>query len=178
MLKSIRALVVSAIAAFMATAALAETKIAVMDYQAVLFNSVAAQDASVVLRASLADVQARLQELQQGLESRQQRLETDKDILTEEEIAQYRAEMDAMVQEQQQLAAQIQQAQQQSRVQFNEQFKPLIRELVTAFVAKTDYNLIVEAQAVLWNVDTPDITEEILNQFDNEYAKLKAQSDQ
>ena len=173
MLKSFSKLAVVMTVLVAAVFSSAETKVAVMDYQAVLFNSIAAEDASVVLRENLAQVQARLQEIEQGIESRQGRLETDKDILTEDELQQYNQELQTLAMEQQQLAGVIQQTQQQSRIQFNEQFKPLIRELVVGYVADTNYNLIVEAQAVLWNVDTPDITEDILALFNAEYAKLK-----
>jgi len=154
----------------------AETKIAVMNYQAVLFNSIAAEAATLKLRTALAGAQGRVKDIQLGIETRQNRLLTDGDILTDEEIASFEQELQALVQEQAQITAQMQQAQQQSRADFIQQYQPLIRELMDALVTEQGYNLVVDAQAVLWVTDTPDITDEMLTEFDAAYGQLKAES--
>ena len=157
--------------------AFAETKLAVMNYQAVLFNSKAANDATLVLRASIEPDQKRLQDIQQQLETRQSRLVTDNDILTDEEKLKYQREMQALLGEQQQISARMQQAQQDSRNGFIQQYQPVIRELVAAYVEKEGFTIVIDSQAVLWNTNEPDLTEVILAQFDSQYeAQLLAPS--
>jgi len=152
----------------------AETKIAIMNYQAVLFSSTAAEAATLQLRTDLAGARGRLKDIQLGIETRQDRLLTDGDMLTAEEIALFELELQALMEEQAQISAQMQQAQQKSRTEFIQQFQPLIRELMDALVTEQGYNLVVDAQAVLWVTDTPDITDEMLAQFDAAYGQLKA----
>ena len=156
-----------------AVGAFAESKLAVMNYQAVLFNSMAANDATLVLRSNLEPEQKRMQDIQQQLETRQSRLVTDKDILTDAEKLNFQREMQALVAEQQQLSARMQQAQQNSRDEFIRNYQPVIRELVAAHVAAEGYILVIDFQAVLWNTNEPDLTEIILSQFDAQYESEK-----
>lgn len=154
----------------------AETTLAVMNYQAVLFNSAAANDATLQLRSMLEPEQKMLQDIKQQIETRQSRLETDKDILTEEEEAGFQGEIQSLLTDQAQISARMQQAQQNSRDAFIKQFQPAIRALVEQVVAEKGYTLVVDAQAVLWNAGEPDITEDVLNAFDNWYANAKAEA--
>jgi len=164
------------ICAVVSPAGYAETKIAIMNYEAVLFNSTAAEAATLQLRATLAGAQGRVKDIQLGIETRQNRLLTDGDILTAQEIAAFEQELQALGQEQAQITAQMQQAQQQGRADFIQQYQPLIRELMDTYVTEQGYNLVVDAQAVLWVMETPDITDEMLIQFDAAYGRGKAGS--
>jgi outer membrane protein len=154
----------------------AETTVAIMNYQAVLFNSSAAEAATLILRADLAGAQSRLQDIQLGIETRESRLMTDGDILTAEEISVFELELQGLAQEQAQITAQMQQAQQQSRASFIQQYQPLIRELMNAYVIEQGFSLVVDSQAVLWVNGTPDITDAMLTQFNSAYAQRKAGS--
>jgi Skp family chaperone for outer membrane proteins len=159
---------------------LAETKIAIMNYQAVLFNSAAATDATMQLRTALAPEQKRLQDLSQQIDTRRSRLETDKDLMTAEEIEQYQNDIQAMLSEQSQISAVMQKRQQESRNAFVKQFQPFIRSLVESYIEKQGITLVLDSQTVLWNQGEPDITEDILAAFDREYnaKKQEAQSKQ
>jgi outer membrane protein len=164
---------------FLSGAALAESKLAVMNYQAVLFNSAAAEDATLQLRTALATEQNRLQDLTQQIETRRSRLQTDQELMTEEEINQYKKDIQGMMSEQAKLQAVMQQRQQESRNAFIKQFQPFIRSLVKSYVEENGITLVVDTQAVLWNEGEPDITQEILASFDREYQvkKQEAQSE-
>lgn len=154
----------------------AETSVAIMNYQAVLFNSSAAEAATLQLRTDLAGAQSRLQDIQLGIQTREDRLLTDGDILTAEEISVFEQELQGLAQELAQITAQMQQAQQQSRAGFIKQYQPLIRELMSAYVIEQGFSLVVDSQAVLWVNGTPDITDAMLTQFNNAYAQRKAGS--
>lgn len=154
--------------------AVAETRMAIMNYQAVLFSSSAAQEATEVLRQSLSGQQAQLKQLQQGMESRQSRLKTDAEILTPEESLVFQREIQAMAVEQSRLSNQMQQAQQKSRNEFVAQYQPLVRDIVQVYVKEKDYDLILDAQAVLVNIEVPDITQIILEKFDAKYDEMKS----
>jgi len=163
------------IAGFSLNTAYAEAKLAVMDYQAVLFNSVAAGDATLQLREALAGAQGLLDEIKNGIESRQNSLKVDAEILTEDEIAKFQQEIQEALAQRSQISAQMQQAQQKSRNEFINQYRPAIADLVSKHVEAQGYTLVIDSQAVLWNVDTPDISEEILSLFDAQYGEQKKQ---
>ncbi len=170
-----RKLAIVCLMSLTAVTAFAETKLAVMNYQAVLFNSKAANDATLILRASIEPDQKKLQDIQQQLETRQSRLVTDKDILTDDEKLKFQREMQALLAEQQQVSARMQQAQQTSRNEFIQKYQPVIRELVAAHVESEGFTIVVDSQAILWNSSEPDITEVILTEFDAQYeAQLSA----
>lgn len=152
------------------TSVFAETKIAVMNYQAVLFNSAAANDATIQLRTALAPQQTRLQDIQQQVEVRQSRLTTDQDILTDEEIESFQVEIQELLNERTQLSALLQQEQQKSRNAFVQQFQPVIRTLVSDYVQTENITLVLDAQMVLWNGGEEDITNVILEKFDALYG--------
>lgn len=154
---------------FLVNLATAADGMVVMNYQAVLFNSAAAEEASVELRDRLQPAQARVQELETALQARQSRLQTDADILTEQEINGFQQEMQAMAAERQQLAARIQQEQRASQNAFAQEYQPLIREIVSNYVEENDIGVILEAQAIVWNTSLPDITEDITALFDEQY---------
>jgi Skp family chaperone for outer membrane proteins len=165
--------VVLVVATLFATAAMAETKIAVMNYQSVMFNSVAATDATLQLRSNLAPAQKALQDISQQIESRQGRLSTDRDILTDEEVQTFNGELQALFAEQTQITSQMQQAQQNSRNAFIQQYQPIIRDLVSKYIEEKTITLVIDAQAVLWNSGEPDITEDLLQEFDAWYQENK-----
>ncbi len=152
----------------------AETNMAVLNYQVVLFNSIAAEEATVQLRKSLEPAQQRLNDIQSGLSSRQSRLQTDADILTEEEVLIFQQEIQSFLAEQAQISSQMQQAQQQSRTQFVQTFQPVVREIVQSIVVELGFTLVIDSQAVLWNEGTEDLTEQVLNQFDLQYSKSQS----
>lgn len=164
-----RVLMVTLTGFVLASAVSAVDGMAVMNYQAVLFNSAAAEDASVELRDRLAAAQSRVQELEAALQARQSRLQSDADILTEEEIANFQQEMQTMAAERQQLTARIQQEQRASQNAFAQQYQPLIREIVSNYVEENDIGVILEAQAIVWNTSLTDITEDITALFDEQY---------
>jgi Skp family chaperone for outer membrane proteins len=166
--------VVVLLVSVLATAANAERKIAIMDYQSVMFNSAAAEDATLELRTNLAPAQNALQDIAQQIESRQARLETDKDILTEEEVQNFNRELQTLFAEQTQITSQMQQAQQNSRNAFIQENQPIIRTIVSEYVAENKITLVIDAQAVLWNDGEMNITEDVLNAFDAWYESQKA----
>ncbi len=167
-------LCVTLLASLIMMPVMAESKIAVMNYEAVLFNSQAANDATLELRTSLAPEQKRLQDIKLQFETRQSRLTTDRDILTEEEVAQFQKELQTLAGEQQQISARMQQVQQESRNAFVQQYQPVIRELVSALVKSEGYTMVIDSKAVLWNENEPDLTDQILEQFDAQYTKQQS----
>ncbi|EAR10231.1 OmpH family outer membrane protein [Reinekea blandensis] len=147
----------------------AETDIVVMNYQAVLFNSAAAADAQTSLNEVLRPGQDQLNDIAQQIQTRQSRLETDKDILTEAEVQTFQQELQVLAANQAQLSNRIQQVQQQKQQEFIEQYRPAIREVVSAYVEANGVSLVIDSQAVLWNEDVPDITETVMAAFDEWY---------
>lgn len=164
------------VAASVGVSSWAETKMAVLDYQAVLFKSLAADDATAQLRELLSGHQARLKELEQGITTRQARLKTDVDILTDEEKQQFVEEIQAFQSELGTINGQIQQAQQNSRNEFIKYYQPAIRSIVEEYVTAEQIDLVLEAQTVLWNSTVPDITQPVLDIFDQKFSDNKAKT--
>jgi Skp family chaperone for outer membrane proteins len=150
----------------------AETKMAVIDTQTVLFKSLAAEDATNQLRELLSDHQARLKELEQGIETRKNRLETDAEILTEEEKQGFVQEINQYQSEAARINAKIQQAQQKSRAEFIRYYQPAISSIVEEYVEKEKIDVVLDSQAVIWNgAALTDITQPVLEAFDQRFSE-------
>ncbi|WP_187265455.1 OmpH family outer membrane protein [Reinekea thalattae] len=155
----------------------AETKIAVINYQSVLFESLAAEDATSQLRELLAGHQSRLQELGQGITTRQNRLKTDADILTDDEKRLYAQEINSFNAEMNQINAQIQQAQQQSRAEFMRYYQPAIGKIIADYTSAASIDLVIDAQTVVWQGDLPDITEPVRQTFDQQFSANRTEQE-
>lgn len=170
-MKKIAWLVLGVVMSLAATSAYSAEKMVVMDYQSVLFSSIAAQEATNVLRERMAQPEARLRELEQGFQARQSRLQTDEAILTEDELGALRGEMQRMLAERQQLAGQLQQAQQTSRNEFVQQHRPLLQSIVKTYVEENDIDVVFETQSIIWNSALEDITVDITALFNEQYQQ-------
>lgn len=171
----IKALIVSMSLSLLVTGnALAETQIAVMNYQAVLFNSLAADDAANQLREALSPAQGKINELKSGIQTRQNRLKTEEGILTDAETLQFKQEINQYSAELAQITNQIQSAQQQSRNEYIKFYQPVIKQFVDQQAQADGYDLVVDSQAVLYVADVPDITESVLAKFNEDFTSKKA----
>jgi Skp family chaperone for outer membrane proteins len=65
----------------------------------------------------------------------------------------------------------MQQAQQESRNAFVKEYQPVVRDFVSDYVKANGFSLVLDSQVVLWNESEPDISESILNSFDEWYQK-------
>lgn len=158
-----------------ASFSVAEVKMAVFNYQAALFNSIAAQQATNELREQAAPAQQQLLDIQQGIQTRQSRLQTDADILTPAEIQQFQEELQILVNQQSELNQRLQAFQQQARNAFEQQFRSVMLEIVETLVEEQSIDVVLDAAAVAYNRSLPDITEEVLEAFDARYTELSAE---
>jgi outer membrane protein len=170
MLKQLVSLVTVAMVGFVLSSQVsAETKIAILDSQVVLFNSAAANAATLELRTTLAPYQSQLQDIQSQIQTRQNRLQSDQAIMTEEEVAEFQLEIQNLLNNQAQLSSQLQQFQQQSRNAFVQQYEQTIQGIIAEYIEENGYTLVLNAQVVIANAGEADITEDILNLFDAYY---------
>lgn len=172
----VKKVVMATVVLFYAAFVQAEVTMVVFNYQAALFNSAAAQQATNELREQAAPAQQQLQDIQQGIQTRQSRLQTDADILTEAELQQFQEELQVLVAQQNELNQRLQAFQQQARNAFEQRYRPVILEIVEGIVEEQDIDVVLEASAVAYNRSLTDITETVLEAFDAQYAETSAES--
>lgn len=144
-------------------------EIALLDQQYVLFNSVAAQDATAALKQEFAEEEQQVQTLEQSIRQLQSKAKTDADIMTDDEKAQLQTDLQQRVRNREQLVRQLQQVQSERRNAFIRQQQPLMAKAIEQAVDEDRFDLIIDKQAVIYHRNSLDITEAVLTEFNKLY---------
>lgn len=149
----------------LAAAAAAETKIAVIDQERVLFGSEAARDASSALQQEFSGQEQQVRQLEQQITEMRERGEAEAALMSEEEVNQLQQEIQFLLQQRQQLVQQLQNAQQERRRDFVQEFEAPLTEILEAIIEEQGIDLLISTDEVLYARPDMDITEEALERF-------------
>ena len=166
-------LVAIALVCSFSAASAAEKKIAVLDKNAALFNSEAAQEINDQMRKDFGSKEQLASKLEAEIAKIRENYKTDKDILTEDEVNKLNQSLQSKQQELNAVAQEMQMINQSVQQQFIQQFQPVLGKAVDVIVAKNKYDLILDAQAVIYVGDTEDITQLVLTEFNKQVAQLR-----
>lgn len=151
--------------------------IALLDQNYVLFNSVAAQEATAALKQEFADEEQRVQTLEQSIRQLQSKAKTDADIMTDDEKTKLKTDLQDQVRAHEQLVRQLQQVQNERRKAFIRQHQPLMAKAIEQAVDKDKYDLIIDKNAVIYHRNSLDITEAVLTEFNKLYQAQQEAGD-
>lgn len=156
---------VTVILTSMITLAAQAQNFAVINQEQVLFTSDVAQQENARLQADFGALDQERVALQEDLQSMQRQYETDKDILTDEEVAELQEKANAVQQQLGQLSNQLAQAQQQRQQVFVQQYQPILVEAIKAVLDGTEYDMVLDSTAVIYANDDLDLSQQVLEAF-------------
>lgn len=145
--------------------ATADTNIAVIDQERVLFGSDAAQAASAQLQQDFSAQESRVRQLEQEITDLRERGESDAALMSEQELDSLRQEIQTKMGQRQQLVQQLQNAQQQRRQGFVQQYEGDLTAIIEQIVDEREIDLLISADEILFAQPDMDITEETLSRF-------------
>jgi outer membrane protein len=155
---------------------IAADKIAVLDKNAAMFKSEAAQTINQQMQADYGDKEVAAKDLETAIIKIRQDYESDKDLLSESEIAALDKDIRQKQQELQSISQELQTINQSIQNQFVQQFQPILAKAVDTVIAKDKYTLVLDSQAVIFVKDSQNITEEVLVEFNRLVAEIRAQN--
>lgn len=170
---SFKQLILGSLLAITATVVAAETEIAVIDFQRVLFQSVAAQDATQKLQPEISAVQQRIGEIETRINALQNALQIDAATLTEDELLVKQNEIQQLVNERASAIQFGQQKQTNSRNEFVSAYKGKVQEVVATVSKERGYNLVIDLSTVVYVDGVVNITDEVLIAFDEIYNETR-----
>lgn len=151
----------------LATTAMADVRIAVIDQERVLFGSDAARSASSELQQQFSGQEQQVRQLEQQITEMRERGESESALMSEEEINELQQEIQFLLQQRQQLVQQLQSAQQERRQSFVEEYEAPLTEVLEEIIAERDIDLLISTDEVLYARPDMDITEEALERFND-----------
>ncbi len=151
--------------------ALADTRIAIIDQERVLFGSAAAQEVTAQLQQEFQQEEQQLRAIEQDIVSLRNRAETEGSLMTNDELAAIERQVNQLLQERQNIVQALQGVQQERRVQFIQTFEAPLTQILEAIVEDRNIDLLISADEVLYANPNLDITDEALNQFNAWYAQ-------
>lgn len=138
---------------------------AVINQELVMFTSQVAEQENARLQADFGDLDQERVALQEELRAMQRQYETDKDILTEAELAALQQKANTVQQQLTQLSSQLGQAQQQRQNEFLQRYQEQFVQAIRAVLAETEYDLVLDSSAVIYAEDGLDISQRVLAEF-------------
>lgn len=154
----------------LAGGAAAELRIGVIDQERVLFGSDAAAGVSEELQAEFGAQQQEIQALERDITEMRERGESDAALMSDDEIASMNEDIQAKLQEREQLVRQLQQAQQQRQQAFVEEYEEQVTAILEAIVQERELDLLISSDEVLYARPDLDITSEALERFNESLA--------
>lgn len=161
----IQAGIVALVLTLMAPLAIAETKIAVFDWQAALMGAEQVKQEFKAIDDSLADDEARVRQLAEEGRSKQERLKQDGAIMSEDDKRNLQQEIRDQSQEYQFLVNKLQKSRQERRQRIVEQYRPQLEAAVQSVLKSEDIDLLLDRQAVTFAKPDLDITQQVADQL-------------
>ncbi|MAE21021.1 MAG: hypothetical protein CMK92_01175 [Pseudomonas sp.] len=157
--------IIAFIAAATINLAVAADKVAVVDMERALFLSDAATAAVKEFeKANQSDID-KLKSLQEDLMAAQKRVETEGDIMSDDQRRELKNEVEQKTQEYQFYGRKLQQLEEKwKRDLFNKQL-PELEKTLKALIDEKGYNVVLNAQAVIFKSPEADITKLLLERL-------------
>ncbi|ODC04243.1 hypothetical protein BFW38_12590 [Terasakiispira papahanaumokuakeensis] len=157
--------IVALMLTLLAPLAVADTKIAVFDWQAALMGAEQVKKEFKDIDDSLADDEARVRQLAEEGRSKQERLKQDGAIMSEDDKRNLQQEIRDQSQEYQFLVNKLQKSRQERRQRIVEQYRPQLEAAVQAVLKSEDIDLLLDRQAVTFAKPDLDITQQVADQL-------------
>lgn len=149
----------------------ADTRIAIIDQERILFGSVAAEAVTAELQQQFQNEEQALRALEQDIVSLRNRAETEGSLMTSDELTNIERQINRLLQERQNLVQQLQSIQQERRIEFIQTYEAPLTQILEAIIEDRGIDLLISADEVLFASPELDITEEALRQFNDWFAR-------
>lgn len=149
----------------------ADTRIAIIDQERILFSSVAAEAVTAELQQQFQNEEQALRALEQDIVSLRNRAETEGSLMTSDELTNIERQINRLLQERQNLVQQLQSIQQERRIEFIQTYEAPLTQILEAIIEDRAIDLLISADEVLFASPELDITEEALRQFNDWFAR-------
>lgn len=145
-------------------------KIAVLDQNAALFTSKVAQAENARMQQELAEPGQQRQQLADQIKGMVEQYQKDEAIMSASEVTEMENRIARAQQQYSQLNAQLNQAQQQREQAFVAKYREQMIEAIQQVLAKGEYDLVLDAEAVIYVKDSQNITQAVLDAFNERTA--------
>ncbi len=146
----------------------AETTIAVVDQQRVLFGSDAVAGVRSELRSQLGGVEEEVRGLEQDITRLRERGEEEASLMSDDELQSLNEEIQSKLQEREQLVRQLQEAQQQRQQAFLQEYEGQFTAILEDIIDERGIDLLISTEEVLYARPDMDITDEALERFNEQ----------
>lgn len=143
---------------------------AVINQELVMFTSDVANAESERLQADLGGLAQERAALQAELEAMQAQYDTDREIMTEDELRELQSAANTVQQQLNQVSNQLVQAQQQREQAFLQRYEADLIEAIKTVLADSEYDLVLNSNAVIYAEDALDISQRVLEEFNQRTA--------
>lgn len=147
--------------------AAAQMSIAVLNYERAVMDSDAHQRHAAELEQRLGSQVQRLQNIEREMRRLQERGQNERDRLEQDELEKLELEFRQRAREREQQAQQLQEAKQAADRQLLEQLQPRLNAAIEAIIQANDYDLILDASAVVHVKPERDITNQVIERLNS-----------
>ena len=151
----------------MALPAAAELKIAVLNYERAIMESDAAKRHSADLEQRLGSQVQRLQNIEREMRRLQERGQNERDRLEQDELEKLELEFRQRAREREQQAQELQEAKQSADRDMLEALQPRLTAAVEAIIAANNFDLVLDASAVVHASPDRDITNQVIERLNS-----------
>ena len=155
------------------TAALADTKIAVVDYNRLLGEAPQARAAATTLDSEFGPRQKQLEQQRKDLEARAQKFERDQPTMAEAERGKTQRELRDLQVDFERRAKAFQEDGQMRTQEERQRLERVIQQEVRTFARAQGYDLVL-AGGVVYSVDAFDVTSQVLKSLESKAASADA----
>ncbi|WP_396589043.1 OmpH family outer membrane protein [Bermanella sp. R86510] len=148
-----------------ASGAMAETNIAVVDMERALFQSEGAKASFKQVEDQFGDDLEKLKALEQDMLDVQQKMQKDGAIMSDDEQRKLRNTVKEKQSEYQFFAGKLQKAEQEWRQQFFRASLPRMQTIMKELIEKEEVDLVLNGQAVIHVTPDLDLTKKLLNEL-------------
>ncbi len=138
-----------------------ERKVGVVNLEAALFNTEAAQEMQASLEQEFSDDQQRLQELNNQLQSLAERAQREQSILTDSELRRINADAEDTQVQMRQISQRVQEGMQERQQEFVDSMREDLGTAIETVVEEGDYDLVLNASAVAYFNNSYNITAQV-----------------
>ncbi len=153
-------------------AAVAETKIATVDFQSALNQVKEASMTKARLEGMFAEKRKNIEKMQKQLMAMQQEIESQQAILSEQALAEKTGQYQTLAYQYQQAYMQSEQEMQAQYMQEMDKLIEKMRTVVTQIAEDKKYNLVIEVSegGAIYTKGVADLTAELVTRYDKAYG--------
>lgn len=156
------------LALMLAGQAMAELKVAVVDYRGALMASDAAQAYTQQLKKEFAAKEEEIRKLGEEAQRLRERMQKDAAILSETEAADLKTQFEAKVQDFEYLKRKYQSQISKRQEAFLRESEPRLQKALKSLIDANDYDLVLPRQSVVHVKPTLDITPELIKALNSQ----------